>query len=342
MREWLHMEVIVMKGGLGRSEVAKVARLASVLLPVCLAAGCAVEGEAAETATQQSAFVSDSYTRTRYPIVLCHGMSGFRTLFGVLDYFNGVESELRRGGAQVYITQVPQFNSTEERGEALLAQLEDIAARSGHSKFNLIGHSHGGLDIRYVTAVRPDLVASVTTVGSPHKGADLASYLRSHVREGGFTEDVLAFFADSLGTVLGLLSGHTDPQDSIAALESLTIESMARFNAAYPAGVPAEPCGNGPSEQNGTRFYSWSGTGLVTSLLDPSDIPFGLTSLVYSDANDGLVSRCSSHLGEVIRDNYYMNHLDEVNQLFGFIAFFGTNPKSLYRSHANRLKIAGL
>jgi triacylglycerol lipase len=320
-------------------------RCAAVLLAVLSSSACVADADTSdseETGQGESAARVDTYAQTQYPIVLCHGMAGFKTLFGVLDYFNGVESTLRGSGAEVYVTAVPQFGSTEARGEVLLAQIEDIVARTGHAKVNLIGHSHGGLDIRYVAAVRPDLVASVSSVGSPHHGADLADYLRNNLSEGGFGEGVLSFFADSLGVVLGLLSGHTSPQDSMGAIESLTTEGMAEFNASYPAGLPSTPCGNGPSEQNGIRFYSWSGTGLVTSLLDPSDVPFGLTSLLYSGRSDGLVGNCSSHLGEVIRDDFYMNHLDEVNQLFGFIALFGTNPKSVFRSHANRLKNAGL
>src|SRR3546814_16858781 len=60
----------------------------------------------------------------------------------------------------------------------MIAQLDDIRAIKGNNslKFNLIGHSQGGLDIRYVAAVRPDLVASLTTVGSPHKGSDLITF----------------------------------------------------------------------------------------------------------------------------------------------------------------------
>ncbi|MEE3388915.1 MAG: lipase, partial [Pseudomonadota bacterium] len=48
------------------------------------------------------------------------------------------------------------------------------------------------------------------------------------------------------------------------------------------------------------------------------------------------------HLGKVIRDNYRMNHLDEVNQLFGLTDLFETDPVVVFRHHANRLKNAGL
>ena len=37
-----------------------------------------------------------------------------------------------------------------------------------------------------------------------------------------------------------------------------------------------------------------------------------------------------------------MNHLDEVNQLLGLTALFETNPKTVFRNHANRLKKKGL
>lgn len=280
--------------------------------------------------------------KTRYPIVLAHGMAGFDQLFGVVEYFYGIPSELRSKGATVYVTQVSAFNSTAARGEQLIDQIETIVAITGKPKVNLIGHSHGGLDIRYVASVRPDLVASVTSVASPHKGADLADFLRDNVQGGSFTEGVLSFFANSLGTVLGLLSGSTNPQDAILALDSLTSAGMAAFNAQHPQGVPATACGQGASSVNGIRYYSWSGTGLLTNVFDLSDPALALTSLFYGEANDGLVGRCSSRLGSVIRDNYFQNHLDEVNQLLGLVSIFESNPKTLFRNHANRLKNAGL
>lgn len=282
-----------------------------------------------------------SYTKTKYPIVLAHGMAGFDSLFGVLDYWYGIEGALEDGGATVFVTEVSQFNTTQARGEQLLAQVQQVLAITGKSKVNLIGHSHGGLDVRYVAAVRPDLVASVTSVGSPHKGAALADYLRANVSGGSFTESVLAFFANSLGTVLALLTGSSNPQDAVAALDSLTSAGLASFNAAYPQGVPTTSCGSGASSVGGVRYYSWSGTGLLTNLLDVSDAPLALTSLVYPESNDGLVGRCSSHLGQVIRDNYFQNHLDEVNQILGLVSIFESSPTSIFRAHANRLKTAG-
>lgn len=78
----------------------------------------------------------------------------------------------------------------------------------------------------------------------------------------------------------------------------------------------------------------------------PVDLPILAISASFigteDNQNDGFVGRCSNHLGKVIRDNYNMNHLDEVNQVIGLTALFETNPVVVFRSHANRLKKAGL
>ncbi|WP_217473813.1 triacylglycerol lipase [Stutzerimonas stutzeri] len=297
---------------------------------------------ALSTQLQAGLFSSSSYTQTRYPIVLTHGMLGFDSILGV-DYWYGIPHALRRDGAEVYVTEVSQLNTSELRGEELLAQVEEIVAISGKPKVNLIGHSHGGPTVRYVAAVRPDLVASVTSVGAPHKGSDVADLLR-RIPEGSGGEAIVAGLVNGLGALINALSGSssTEPQNALGSLESLNSEGAARFNAKYPQGIPTSECGEGAYKVNGVRYYSWSGTSPLTNPLDVSDAMLGAGALAFSGPNDGLVGRCSSHLGMVIRDNYRMNHLDEVNQVFGLTSLFETDPLTVYRQHANRLKNTGL
>ncbi|MCP5162455.1 MAG: triacylglycerol lipase [Hahellaceae bacterium] len=278
---------------------------------------------------------SSDYTQTKYPIVLVHGMFGFDSLVGV-DYWYGIPSELRADGAKVYVVQVPALDSTEARGEALLPQVEAIAAIYG--KVNLIGHSHGGPTSRYVARVRPDLVASVTSVGSPHKGSPVADVIVNSP-----ADSLANTLGNALGGLIDLLSGGGYNQNMAASLQSLTTSGSAQFNSFAPAGIPTSSCGEGAYSQNGIKFYSWGGTGVLTNVLDLSDAILGTTSLAFGfSANDGLVGKCSSHFGKVIRDDYFMNHLDEVNLLFGLHSLFTTDPKTLYRQHANRLKNAGV
>lgn len=277
---------------------------------------------------------SSDYTDTRYPIVLVHGMFGFDSIAGV-DYWYGVAEDLRDDGADVYTTQVPALDSTIARGEALLPQIQSIAAV--HGKVNLIGHSHGGPTARYISRVRPDLVASVTSVGSPHKGSPVADLIY-----GSPAESLAGKLGNALGSLIDLLSGGGYDQDLSSSLYSLTSQGSAEFNQFAPAGIPGG-CGEGAYSSNGVRFYSWGGTGVLTNVLDPSDVLLGTTSLAFGfSSNDGLVGRCSNHFGKVIRDNYFMNHLDEVNQAFGLHSLFETDPKTVFRQQANRLKNAGL
>lgn len=291
-------------------------------------------------------FSKSSYAKTRYPIVLAHGMAGFDKI-GPIDYWYGIPGDLQSRGAKVYLTQVSSFQSSEVRGEQLLAQVEEILAISGASKVNLIGHSHGNQSVRYVAAALPGRIASVTSVGGPAKGSPVADVIASvsDVAGDGLSNGI-GSIVSAFGALIGLAAGEQLPQDALAGLDSLTTAGALDFNARFPAGIPVSACGEGDYVVNNVRYYSWSGTGHITNLLDPVDIPLAALDLAFigqaDRQNDGLVGRCSSHVGKVIRDNYNMNHLDEVNQVLGLTALFETDPVVVYRNHANRLKNAGL
>ncbi len=154
----------------------------------------------------------------------------------------------------------------------------------------------------------------------------------------------MAGIANALAIFIEVISGNEgDPQDVLGALNALTTDGSALFNQSYPEGMPNSYCGEGSYQVNGVRYYSFSGTRVVTNVLDPSDALLGATGILFfGEANDGLVGRCSSHLGRVLRDNYKWNHGDEVNQVFGLRGLFTSNPVSVYRAHANRLKNEGL
>lgn len=297
---------------------------------------------AALTLTPWAANAADTYAQTRYPVVLVHGMLGFDAI-GPVNYFYGVPAALRAGGATVYTPAVSAINSSEERGEQLLAQLRQLKAAYGHTRFNLIGHSHGGPTARYVAAVAPELVASVTTMGSPHTGSKAADGIEAQAALTG-TTGVIAGIVGALGTAVSWLSGSPDlPQAPFGTLGSLTTAGATDFNRRFPQGAPTSACGQGPAQVNGVRYYSASGVGVVTQLPDPVDALLALTSIYFGfEANDGLVGRCSSHWGTVLRDDYPWNHLDEVNQSFGVRGFFTPDPVAFYRSQANRLKLLGL
>lgn len=283
------------------------------------------------------------YTKTRHPVVLVHGLLGFDSLLGIYDYFYGLPSELRSGGAKVYVANVSSSNYTEVRGEQLIRYLDQLRATYGHTKFNLIGHSHGGPTARYVASVRPDLVASMTSVGSPHTGSKVADGLRTVAPPGSILETMLAGFVNALSIFIEFLSGDADPQNALGALASLNSAGAATFNTRHPQGKPTTSCGQGASVVNNVRYYSMGGTSVLTNIFDASDAMLGAGALFFGfEQNDGLVGKCSSHWGVVLRDDYGWNHLDEVNQILGLRGLFASSPASVYRAQANRLKNAGL
>ena len=311
-------------------------RFASALIAAAAALTCTLPSAQAQAA---------GYTQTKYPIVLVHGLFGWDSIAGTVDYFHKVPAALRASGAQVYVTQVSAANSTEVRGEQLLKQVKEILAITGASKVNIVGHSHGGPTARYVAGVAPELVASVSSVGGVNRGSDFADALRGVLPNGSPITGAVASLVDTtLVSLIQTLSGNGElPRNAEAALESLSTAGSLKFNQKFPAGIPTTACGEGAYVVQGVRYYSWGGNKQITNLLDISDGVMALSGAFFNGkTNDGLVSTCSMNLGQVIRTNYKMNHLDEVNQLFGLVHLFETNPVEVYRQQANRLKNAGL
>ncbi|MCO7570417.1 triacylglycerol lipase [Pseudomonas chlororaphis] len=290
---------------------------------------------------------------TRYPLVLVPGMLGFVRLL-LYPYWYGIIPALRQGGAQVFAIQVSPLNSSEVRGEQLLAQVQQIMAETGAPRVNLIGHSQGALTARYAAAKRPDWVASVTSVAGPNHGSELADYLARHSPAHSLKGRVLSWLLRGVAALMTLLeTGYRGPKlpvDIHASHQSLTTEGVALFNRQYPQGLPSTWGGQGAEEVGGVRYYSWSGilqpgkTNRGRNLFDGTNRScrlFARTFVREAGQCDGMVGRYSSHLGQVIGDDYPLDHFDIVNQSLGLVGK-GAEPIRLFVEHAQRLKAAGL
>lgn len=289
---------------------------------------------------------SATYAKTKYPIVFTHGMFGFTRIgfdsFG-MDYFYQILPDLARNGANTFAAQVSPLESTEVRGEQLLAQVEDVLAITGQPKVNLIGHSHGGPTTRYIAAVKPQYVASVTGVAGTYRGSLVADKIQANKG----INSIFGILGDKLlAPIITWAEGNSSLPNSVdASLTAISEKGSAAFNAKFPTTAMANDCNKaGAKVDNGVYYYSWTGTAQATNVLDVLDsIITQLGPLAYANKdNDGLVGRCSTHIGQVIRDDYNHNHLDEVNMVFGLRSIFSPDPVALYRQHANRLKLQGL
>ena len=293
-------------------------------------------------------FWNKNESQTKHPIVLVPGIFAFDTIAGV-DYWYKIPAALESQGATVFIPKINAFDSSAKRGERLIEQLENIQATSDGEiqKFNLMGHSQGGLTARYVMNVRPDLVASVTTIHTPHKGSPLADIATGIAEPGTLQGVTFEVFSNALGDLVNLMSDNKqDKADINAMLAEFNEAGAAEFNKSFPVGVPTTACGQGQvsARVNGhaIRMYSWSGTATVTSGFDISDGLFAITASAFDEPSDGVTGRCSSHFGQVLKDDYRMNHIDVNNHVLGLVSLFETKPVTLFQNHANRLKSAGL
>jgi triacylglycerol lipase len=276
------------------------------------------------------------YTATHNPIVLMTGLLGFQSLLGVIDYFPAIPATLTDDGAQVYTVQVSQAADSYVRGEEVIAQLQQLRATTGATRFNLIAHSQGAVDARYIAATRPDLVASITSINGPHLGSTVADWALTLPL--GLGPDAI----QALGDLFKLLSGSSGANDAKAALTFLSTKNMAAWDLKYPAAVPKTNCGEGDHVVDGIYYFSWGSQGWLTNAVDLLDGDWLLLGINDPQPNDGLVNRCSMHLGQVVRDDYLGNHIDATNLLFGLVSPFGPDPKALYRAQANRLRNLGL
>lgn len=285
--------------------------------------------------------VTSEYAKTKYPIVFGHGMGGFSSVANVMNYWHGISENLTQNGAQVFVTQQASFQSSEVRGEQLLSQIKQILAITGAQKVNLIGHSHGVQSVRYVAGLIPNQVASVTGVAGPNKGSPVADTVAT-LKNSPTISTVISTGVNAFFSLVGVASGHYYEQNSLAGLDALTSSGAASFNVKFPDGVPQANCGSASEYgANGVRYFSWTGSSVLTNILDPFDYLVGATSLLVSGPSDGLVPVCSARLGKVIREDYKYNHFDEVNQAIGLVGLF-QDPVADYRIHANRLKNLGL
>lgn len=280
----------------------------------------------------------------QYPLVLVHG---FMDTGGA---FIGLEDELRADGHVVERVSLPPIAPVAVRAEALGEQVDAILAAHGVAKVNLIGHSMGGLDSRYLVhhLGYADKVASITTIATPHRGAAMADTVL------GWTDTDSAWvdwLMDKLVVVLeDQFDQGGDEEDLLGALEDLTVAKAATFNAETPdeagvfyqswAGVssPIARWPDGVEAQCGDVLaaepYFWGfGNDRMSTLLVP-------ISYVEGGINDGVVSVHSAQWGRM-RGCIPADHLDQVKDAGGPLWITGYDSGRFLRTIAFELSKRG-
>jgi triacylglycerol esterase/lipase EstA (alpha/beta hydrolase family) len=275
---------------------------------------------------------------TRFPIVLLHGFGGWDTILGSLDYFYGVEGELEGRGYDVHCPTADAVNDTPTRAAQFLEQLEEVLASTKARKLNLVGHSQGGLDARYIISTLGfgDRIASLVTISTPHQGTIVADALLGDLP---VSTALLSALFDAWGAILG--GSEADTRTAFGQLTTTRIRD--EFNPANP-------------DEPGIVYWSYAGRSCGTldfacqsgnsgEVVDPMLIvSYEFLAGGEGDGygpNDGLVPVESAHWG-TFQGEIPGDHWDEIGQLADAGPGGPFDHLAFYADIAARLHAAGL
>ena len=107
---------------------------------------------------------------TKYPILLVHGIMSLDIRDGFM--WGRIPRTLRSYGAVVRFGNQDGIGSCATNALQLKQAIDKYLDQTGAEKVNIIAHSKGGLDVRALLELpgAASLVASVTTLSTPHRG----------------------------------------------------------------------------------------------------------------------------------------------------------------------------
>ena len=117
--------------------------------------------------------------KSKYPILLVHGFILKDVWF--FKAFGKIPNVLRAAGYIVYTSNNDGIGTIENNAKQLKKQIKKILKREKVDKINIIAHSKGGLDSKYMITNldMEDNIASLTTICTPHRGSQIATKLLS-------------------------------------------------------------------------------------------------------------------------------------------------------------------
>ena len=138
--------------------------------------------------------------KTKYPILLVHGIIFKESK--IFNAFGKIGKKLQAQGYCVHVGRHDGFGTIENNAKQLKGQIEDILKRENTEKINLIAHSKGGLDCKYLIRelAMQDKIASLTTLCTPHFGSPVASRIMKYPK---FLLKTVAFWVNFWYRIFG-------------------------------------------------------------------------------------------------------------------------------------------
>ncbi len=248
-----------------------------------------------------SAASASTACRTKYPILLVHG-AGFSDDNLGISYWGDIPETLEAQGAKVYYGGTDGWGGIENNAKIIKDRVNAILKETGAKKVNIIAHSKGGIETRYMISSlgMGSKVASLTMIATPNHGSKTFDELFDY---SGFVFKFAGLFVNGTRK----LAGDKDP-DFVNGWNSFSVSYMNAFNQ---------------KNKNDPGVYYQSYAATQKSIL--SHPVLGITYAIvknYEGENDGLVSVESAKWGNfrgVLRGTGIrgISHMDEVNVLTG-------------------------
>jgi triacylglycerol lipase len=298
-------------------------------------------------------------TPTKFPILFAHGFNASTVQWAFSD---AAITALENDGHQVFQGDVPPFDTVPVRATQLLQEVQNALQSSGASQINLVCHSMGGLDCRYLASAgglgQGGLVASITTIATPHQGTPVADQALVLLNAASFADPLL----DALAALWGqTFSDQSSQANVLGALQALAVANAPAFNANTPdaqgvyyqswAGVATVFGGMDSAIASGCRgqLLNSTATGRVEALL-LANVPSVGGGLTNSIPNDGLVQLQSAVYG-TFQGCIPTDHIEEVGAVQvglattgpqqGINQVTGWDPVRFYRNLAYQLADLG-
>lgn len=245
----------------------------------------------------------------RNTLVLAHGLFGFDKLgpeslpWIQVQYWKTPLESFREMGCRIIIAKVPATGSVEERAHALHEMLTNSLDRG--QKINIIGHSMGGLDARYlISKIRPKeyTPVSLTTITTPHRGSAFMDYLNGHFGLGYFDEKSVITNTENDSN---LLSKNHDPNNEKTESQADSNRTVLSKLLDYPAysnlttSFLKNQFNPNVLDVPNVRYFSF-GASYKVSPLHFLHIPQRIITAVDGPENDGLVTVDSARWGQYI------------------------------------------
>ena len=154
--------------------------------------------------------------KSKYPFILVHGIALKDFMF--FKSFGRIEKVLNENGYQAYTATHDAFGTIENNAQQLKDEIIRIMKECNVDKVNIIAHSKGGLDSKYLinNLDFADHVASLTTICTPHKGSPVANFM---LKLPNFLKHIMAFF---INTFYRFIIKDKHP-DAISACKQLVL-----------------------------------------------------------------------------------------------------------------------